>query len=121
MIVENETFVLEALEDILSAVGFVPLSTKSGHEAVRIFQKHQREIDLVILDLHLPDMSGIEVLSALRRIDPDARIIISSGYSEREILEQLRKQQATILRKPYNAQLLLDCVHRELGYQEGRG
>ena len=115
MVVENEVFVLEALEDILGSAGLVSIGARSGKDGVTIFQKHHQNIDLVILDLHLPGMNGVEVLKSLREIKPDIKVIISSGYDERDIIRQLGDQPpATILKKPYNAQTLLDRVEDEL-------
>ncbi|MCA9872802.1 MAG: response regulator [Anaerolineales bacterium] len=112
---ENEVFVLEALEDILGSAGLVSIGARSGKDGVTIFQKHHQNIDLVILDLHLPGMNGVEVLKSLREIKPDIKVIISSGYDERDIIRQLGDQPpATILKKPYNAQTLLDRVEDEL-------
>lgn len=116
MVVENEVFVLEALEDILDSAGLVSIGARSGKDGVMIFQNHHQEIDLVILDLHLPGMNGAEVLKSLRTIKPDVKVIISSGYEERDIIRQLGDQPSiTILKKPYNARTLLDRVHDELG------
>lgn len=116
MVVENEVFVLEALEDILGSAGLVSIGARSGNDGVTIFQKHHQEIDLVILDLHLPGMNGADVLKSLRTIKPEIKVIISSGYEEGDIVRQLGDLQPTsILKKPYSARTLLDRVHDELG------
>jgi len=116
MVVENEVFVLEALEDILGSVGLVSIGARSGKDGVTIFQKHHQEIDLVILDLHLPGMNGADVLKLLRTIKPEIKVIISSGYEEGDIVRQLGDMQPpSILKKPYSARTLLDKVQDELG------
>jgi len=116
MVVENEVFVLEALEDILNSAGLISIGARSGKDGVTIFQKHHKEIDLVILDLHLPGLDGPEVLKTLRSIKPDVKVIISTGYDERDILRQLGDQQpTTVLKKPYNAWTLLEHVRDQLG------
>lgn len=115
MVVENEVFVLEALEDILGSAGLVSIGARSGLDGVSIFENRHQEIDLVILDLHLPGMDGVEVLKSLRTIKPDVRVIISSGYEERDVIRQLGDEApASILKKPYNARTLLDRVQTEL-------
>jgi two-component system cell cycle sensor histidine kinase/response regulator CckA len=121
LVVDNEVFVLEALEAILDSAGLVSISAKSGKDGVTIFQERHQEIDLVILDIHLPGMDGVEVLQSLRTIKPGVKVIISSGYDESDILRQLGSQPgARILKKPYNARMLLDCVSSELGPSHGR-
>lgn len=115
MVVENEVFVLEALEDILGSIGVVSIGAMSGQDGLKIFRKHHQSIDLVILDMNLPGMDGAEVLRLLRQVKPQVKVIISSGYDERDIERQLGDQPLpTILRKPFTAQMLLDRVKNEL-------
>ncbi len=115
MVVENEIFVLEALEDILGSIGVVSLGAMSGQDGLTLFRKYHQSIDLVILDMNLPGMDGAEVLRTLRQIKPQVKVIISSGYDERDVERQLGDQPLpTILRKPFNAQMLLDRVRDEL-------
>jgi two-component system, cell cycle sensor histidine kinase and response regulator CckA len=115
MIVENETLILEAMQDILHSAGLSPICVRSGQDSLLVFQKRHDEIDLVILDLNLPGMEGADVLTALRKIKPQVPVIISSGYDEQDIWRRLGQQTAvSILRKPYNIQTLLQHVQQEL-------
>jgi DNA-binding response OmpR family regulator len=118
MVVENETYILEAVETILESAGFKPIAAQSAREGMLIFQQRHEEIDLVILDWHLPDgLTGVEVLHRLQTIDPDVKILISTGYDERLIQQRLAPASApvSILKKPYSAQTLLQVVESELG------
>jgi two-component system, cell cycle sensor histidine kinase and response regulator CckA len=117
LVVENEAYILEAMTAILDSAGIESFAAKSAKEGVKLFQEHHQEIDLVILDWHLPgEVEGNEVLNRLQAIDPDVKVLISTGYDVRVIQERLGKTTTavSILRKPYNAQTLLNAVQQEM-------
>ncbi len=115
LIVENEPFMREAVEDILDTVGLKVISTGDGHEGIAAYLSHQDEIDLVILDMKLPGMDGSETLRMLRSINPYVKVLIASGYEEQDVRRQLKDQQAvSILKKPYDADTLLSMVNNIL-------
>jgi CheY-like chemotaxis protein len=117
LVVENEPFMREAVEDILDAVGIEVLSAGSGQEGIIAYQTHREIIKLVILDLRMPGLSGAEVLQTLRSIDPMVKVIIASGYGEQEIRQALKGQTITaFLRKPYRANDLLQVVQSALSH-----
>ena len=86
-------------------------------EAIEEFEKigGRGKIDLVLMDLTMPKMSGPECFQRLRAMDPDLRVLISSGYSLDVDAENLLKGKATgFLPKPYDLNQLLDSVDRAL-------
>jgi CheY-like chemotaxis protein len=117
LVVENEPFIREAVEDILDSVGIEVFSAGDGHEGVATFLANKDKIDLIILDMRLPGMAGAETLRMLRSINPLVKVIVASGYDEAEVQMQLKGQPtASILRKPYNADTLLSTVQAALGH-----
>lgn len=117
LVVENEQFMREAVEDILNSIGIDVLSAEDGHEGIATYLSNQDKIDAVILDMRLPGLSGAEILQMLRSINPLVKVIVASGYDEQEIQRQLKGQSASsILRKPYNADMLLSTVQAVLGH-----
>lgn len=78
--------------ELLERVGYRVLTANNGMEGTAIFKKRKSEISLVILDMIMPGMTGKETFEVLKKIEPDVRVILSSGYSlngqAREILEQ---------------------------------
>lgn len=117
LVVENEPFMREAVEDILDSVGINVFSAEDGHEGVATYLSNKDKIDLVILDMRLPGLTGAEILQMLRSINPLVKVIVASGYDEQEIQRQLKGQPtASILRKPYNADALLSAVQAVLGH-----
>jgi CheY-like chemotaxis protein len=66
---------------LLENLGYQVLSAQGGNEALEIYRLRKDEIDLVLLDMVMPGMSGSETFDAIKAINPDAKVILSSGYS----------------------------------------
>ena len=62
-------------------MGYKVLIAKSGKEAVEIYEKNKDRIDIVLLDMIMPDMSGSDTYDRMKEIDPDIKVLLSSGYS----------------------------------------
>jgi DNA-binding NtrC family response regulator len=102
LIVDDEAFIRENLERILAEDGYRPLSAADGDEALR--QVSEAEVDLVLLDLNLGPRSGLEVLAALRDIDPELLVIIITGYGTVEsAVEALKMGAYDYIKKPFKA------------------
>ena len=102
LIVDDEAFIRENLERILAEDGYHPLSAADGEEALR--QVSEAEVDLVLLDLNLGPRSGLEVLAALREIDPELLVIIITGYGTVEsAVEALKMGAYDYIKKPFKA------------------
>jgi CheY-like chemotaxis protein len=70
----------------IKGMGFTVLDARDGIHAVEVFRQHQDEICLVLCDLNMPRMGGWETLKALRLLAPDIPVILSSGYSEAQVM-----------------------------------
>ncbi|MBW2346716.1 MAG: PAS domain S-box protein [Deltaproteobacteria bacterium] len=81
LIVDDEEVVLEVGAGMLRTLGYRVLSASSGKEAIRMVETHGDEIDLVILDLIMPDMNGGQVFDAIQSLAPELKVLLSSGYS----------------------------------------
>ena len=102
LIVDDEAFIRENLERILAEDGYHPLSAADGEEALR--QVSGAEVDLVLLDLNLGPRSGLEVLAALREIDPELLVIIITGYGTVEsAVDALKMGAYDYIKKPFKA------------------
>ncbi|GBC84794.1 Sensor kinase CckA [bacterium HR11] len=80
LLVEDEPKVLEVTRDMLESLGFQVLAVSSPTEALRLYEARRPEITLVLSDAVMPEMSGPELLAALRARDPDVRVVFMSGY-----------------------------------------
>jgi two-component system cell cycle sensor histidine kinase/response regulator CckA len=115
MVVDDEPdlrdFCVTALGEIASNI----LTAGNGIEAIEQFEKAGRKVDLILLDLTMPKMSGPECFRRLRAMDPNVRVLISSGYSLDIDAENLLKEHASgFLPKPYDLHQLMESVDRAL-------
>jgi len=84
---------------------------ENGPRAIEIFERNPEAFSLVLLDLSMPGVSGVETLPELRRARPDIPVLITSGYSEAQTLGQFAGQKVSgFLQKPFTSQVLLTKV-----------
>ncbi|MBW2646522.1 MAG: response regulator [Deltaproteobacteria bacterium] len=81
LLVDDEEAVLTVGTKVLNKLGYTVLEAKSGHEAVEIYKINKNKIDLVILDMIMPDKGGGEAYDLLRAINPEVKVLLCSGYS----------------------------------------
>jgi len=92
LLVDDEELIIDVGGEILKFLGYPVFFARSGKEAIEVYKEKQRTIDLVILDMIMPDMGGGETYDILKKINPGIKVLLSTGYSingrAREILEQ---------------------------------
>ncbi|MBW2564095.1 MAG: PAS domain S-box protein [Deltaproteobacteria bacterium] len=92
LLVDDEEMIIEVNQEILKALGYNPMIARSGKKAIEIYKNNIDKINMVIMDMIIPGMSGKEVYDGLKKIDPKIKVLLSSGYSisgqAAEILEQ---------------------------------
>jgi PAS domain S-box-containing protein len=117
LVIDDQENVLEAAVDIL-ALEEIPVITAAGGQAgVRAYREHEAKIGLVILDLSMPEMDGYETFAALRQINPDVTVILSSGYDEKEVSRRFNGGGLVgFLKKPYNLVTLIETVKQHMRY-----
>ena len=102
LIVEDEERMLHALGKILGKQGYKVLMASDGEMALETYQRHEDSIDVVLLDLGLPKMSGRDVLLSIKNKNPDVKVIIASGHFEDELNSDIDQAGVKhLLRKPY--------------------
>jgi two-component system cell cycle sensor histidine kinase/response regulator CckA len=107
LLVDDEEMIISVGTEILKALGYNVLSTRSGKEAVALFRDKKEEVDLVLLDMIMPGMGGGETYDALKGIKPDVKILLSSGYSiDGEASEILKRGCDGFIQKPFNIKSL---------------
>lgn len=103
LLVDDEEMVADIGKDMLEKLGYKILVAPGGTEAIKIFSAHRDQIKLVILDMIMPDMSGGETFNRLKAIKPDAKILLSSGYSLNGRASKIMKQGCNgFIQKPFN-------------------
>ena len=114
LLVDDEETILSLEETVLCNHGYRVITCKNGMEAIEEYES-QPGIDLVILDINMPVMNGIECLRRLVRIDPDIKVIVCSGYSvEKLVPETFEDLVITFLPKPFDIANLLNVVRNVL-------
>lgn len=111
LVVDDEYNIRSMLKEILEMNGFLVYTAANGQEALNIFKKHHSEIELIVLDMVMPIMDGRQTFSEIKRLKPDQRFIIVSGYAEqRDLQEMLKKGAQAYLKKPFQIQEILNQV-----------
>ncbi len=115
LLVDDEQLIREFAQTILEQYGYNILLANDGKESIDIYLKERDRIDLIILDLSMPQMSGREVLEQLMSMSPEVKVIISSGYAEDSIKESLIQLGAVgYLSKPYQTVDMIRAVREAL-------
>ena len=100
---------------MLEKLGYTTLEAEDGQAGVEIYRQNHDTIDLVILDMIMPVMDGTNCFYQLKKINPDIRVIISSGFSRDADLQSLKQAGLMdFIRKPYNLIELSETVARVL-------
>ena len=114
LLVDDDSIVLDTLAQILEGAGYDVRAVSSGADALESYQ-HQRP-DVVVTDIIMPEMDGIEFIQRVRQLDPSAKIIAISGGSGKGYFENLeavrRLTPVAILPKPFAKATLLSLIDR---------
>jgi PAS domain S-box-containing protein len=102
LLVDDEDMVLQVGQELLEAVGYRVLVAKDGKEGIRVYKKNMGSIDIVILDMVMPNMGGAETYDCIKEINPDAKVLLSSGHSiGGEVGEMLERGCNGFIQKPF--------------------
>ncbi len=102
LVVDDEESIREAAAAMLEDMGFSVLTAEDGEQAVACYRQHRDGIALVLLDMTMPRMDGAACFAAMREIDPEVKVLLSSGFSEREAMLRFRAEgPASFIQKPY--------------------
>lgn len=122
LLVDDEESIRNVSVQMLAMLGFQALTAQDGNEAVRIYAERTSSIDLVILDLTMPGMDGVETLRKLREISTSVRVVISSGYTADEINARFADNAiAGFIQKPYDQTQLALALRSALNGSAGNG
>jgi CheY-like chemotaxis protein len=104
LFVDDEEEILAVGRKILAGLGYRVISAPDGKTSLEIYTDRGDQIDLVVLDYVMPGMGGREVFETLRQIDPDVRVLLSSGYSSNnQVAHMLKNGCKGFIQKPYDA------------------
>ena len=114
LLVDDEDLVIDTARSMLQKSGYTVTVCKNGRETVEYFRSNHDSVDLVLLDLIMPEMNGSDTFKTLREINPTIKVVISSGYSiDSEAQSLLDKGAGDFIQKPYRRHEL-DLVIRQV-------
>lgn len=117
LVVDDEALFRESLQDSLKSLGYHVYQAADGEAALRRI-KEKKKIDLAIVDLTMPQLNGIATIRSIQEIAPDIRILLSSGYNDKENLIHEHVNIHGFLPKPYNLEELEDIVKQALSAKQ---
>jgi len=116
LLIDDEDLVRHIGGQMMQILGFEVLTAVDGQEGIEVFRRHADEVDLVLLDLTMPEMGGEEVFAEIRKIRPDARVVIVTGFDEQETLRRFKGQKISgFVQKPFRIEMLRNKVRAALG------
>jgi signal transduction histidine kinase/CheY-like chemotaxis protein len=111
LLVDDEQNVLTVTSQMLTRSGYTVIEAKSGREAIERYSRHQDEIDLVLLDMVMPEMGGGEVYDRIKALNATVKVLLASGYSlEGKAREIMKRGCDGFIQKPFSLAELADRV-----------
>ncbi len=115
LLVDDEAMIIDVGGRMLAKLGYRVFSAHNGREAIEVFQKHRKKIDVIVLDMIMPQMSGGETYDRIRKIKPGVKVLLSSGYSiNGQASEILNRGCNGFIQKPFNLQNLSQSLRAVL-------
>jgi len=115
LLVDDEDMIIDVGQEILKEMGYKVLVARGGKEAIEVYKKDKDRIALVILDMIMPDMGGGEVYDTLKELNPDIKVLLSSGYSiSGQATEILERGCDGFIQKPFNMRQLSEKIRQIL-------
>jgi len=115
LLVDDELHIIQTGREVLESFGYNVLIAKDGLEAEQVFQEHAADIELVITDVVMPKLGGIEAVERMRKIKPELKVIFSTGYDSPPSLQaQSAIEGEIVVRKPYQIEVLAETIQMQL-------
>jgi PAS domain S-box-containing protein len=116
LVVDDEYNIRSMMKEIMEMSGLKVFTAGNGQDGLDLYKQNRREIDLIIMDMVMPIMDGREAFKEIRKLNPEQKIFIISGYSQREDMEDLLENGAVgFMRKPFQVREIVDKVNEILG------
>ncbi|MBW1917983.1 MAG: response regulator [Deltaproteobacteria bacterium] len=116
LLVDDDPQILKLGQELLEHLGYQVLVAADGDQAVNLYESKNPVVDLVILDYLLPRRDGGQILRQIRGLDPQAKVILASGFFEQRDIDQLEAAGASgLINKPYRVKELDAQIKKALG------
>ena len=116
LLVDDEDLVRDAGVHLFQSLGYSVLEAANGMEAVAIYKKHSETINLVFLDIVMPGMSGGDTYDRIKEINPNVKVLLSSGYGiDDQAVEILDRGADSFIQKPFSLEDLSQKIREIMG------
>jgi len=107
LFIDDEDIIVDVARDMLEILGYKVLIAQTGEEAVKIYRQYKKEIALVIQDMVMPGMNGADIFKAIKKINPDVKVILASGYMmNKQIAAVMDAGCRAFMQKPFRLEEL---------------
>ncbi|MCA9794059.1 MAG: response regulator [Candidatus Eremiobacteraeota bacterium] len=115
LVVDDEEIIRNMANKMLRRLGYDVVTKTDGMEGLSYYREHHQEVDLVILDMIMPNMDGRDCFRALKRVNPEVQAILSTGYSLNQTVQEILDEGLLgVINKPYEFNQIADVVSRAL-------
>jgi CheY-like chemotaxis protein len=115
LVVEDEELLLDLLKEMLEAEGYRVITATDGNQAVNLYRSEKEKVSLVLSDMGLPNMGGWEVLRQLKTINPMVKVILSSGFMDSKVREDMIHSGAKdFIQKPYTPEKVIEQIRASI-------
>jgi two-component system, cell cycle sensor histidine kinase and response regulator CckA len=115
LFVDDEAMIIDVARDMLEILGYKVIIAQNGLDAVNIYAQRKDEIDLVIQDMVMPGMNGAQTFQALKKINPEVKVILASGYvMNKQIAAVMEQGCRAFMQKPFRLEDLSRKVREVL-------
>ena len=116
LLADDEKVIRTISREMIKNMGYRVLIAENGVKALKMFEENSSEIDLVILDMVMPELNGLEALMKMKEIDNNVKVIISSGFTREEDLTEIRGEIAGFIKKPFSevelSKMIYDSINK---------
>jgi len=115
LVVEDEELLLDLLKEMLEGEGYRVLTATDGPQAVELYRAEKENVSLVLSDMGLPSMGGWDVLHQLRSINPSVKVILSSGFMDTKVRQDMLSAGARdFIQKPYMPEKVIQKIRETI-------
>ncbi len=115
LLIDDEEMILKVASQLLEALGYKVVTARGGQAGLKTYRELMDQVDLVLLDMIMPDMGGGEVFDRLKEMNPEVRVLLSSGYSVNgQAMQILEKGCKGFIQKPFSLAELSQKIHAAL-------
>ena len=115
LVIDDEDMLRDVLKEVLEMVGFSALFASSGRAGIQLFEENRDRVHLILMDILMPEMSGLETHKEIKALDPDMKFIFMSGFPDKDALS-LRELvgEYVFVKKPFSVKEIVSHIKQVL-------